>query len=71
MINPAEGGDFHLAKTGDLQLAIDNSYADTADDPRRPVPNPAKAAAADQVTQDPRRPHRNPHHLVRGDWTGH
>lgn len=23
MINPAEGGDFHLAKTGDLELAID------------------------------------------------
>ena len=24
MINPAEGGDFHLAKTGDLSLAVDN-----------------------------------------------
>ena len=23
MINPAEGGDFHLAKTGDFQLAVD------------------------------------------------
>ena len=23
MINPAEGGDFHLAKTGDLSLAVD------------------------------------------------
>lgn len=27
-----------------------DSYADTADDPTRPVPNPAKAAARDQVT---------------------
>ena len=25
MINPAEGGDFHLAKTGDFQLAVDST----------------------------------------------
>ena len=25
MINPAEGGDFHLAKTGDLSLAVDTT----------------------------------------------
>ena len=24
MINPAEGGDFHLAKTGDFGVAVDN-----------------------------------------------
>ena len=25
MINPAEGGDFHLAKTGDFGVAVDNT----------------------------------------------
>ena len=28
MINPAEGGDFHLAKTGDFGVAVDNVRPD-------------------------------------------
>ena len=32
MINPAEGGDFHLAKTGDFQLAVDTRRALTVAD---------------------------------------
>ena len=27
MINPAEGGDFHLAKTGDFGVAVDKHIA--------------------------------------------
>lgn len=27
MINPAEGGDFHLAKTGDFGVAVDRGFA--------------------------------------------
>ena len=31
MINPAEGGDFHLAKTGDFGVAVDNKSTQRQD----------------------------------------
>lgn len=32
MINPAEGGDFHLAKTGDFGVAVDTADEAAAPD---------------------------------------
>ena len=32
MINPAEGGDFHLAKTGDFGVAVDKAAGGGVDD---------------------------------------
>ncbi|MDN5771816.1 MAG: hypothetical protein L0H24_13100 [Microlunatus sp.] len=43
MINPAEGGDFHLAKTGDFGVAVDNDPDD---------PYPGSASAPDYITPD-------------------
>lgn len=37
MINPAEGGDFHLAKTGDFGVAVDTIAALSALEATRPM----------------------------------